>query len=281
MPDLMSFLLPMLGLLIVAIIGITFWLSWVIFKARHKKQLEASETEPTPAPSFSVAPRDVYLLAIDHTPDGTWEITVNGELYPSLEAVPDDAVRKNVVAGLKKVVAFARSYVQKDQAAKKPPSPAIPPQPVRQPAVRQPAVQQPPAREPAVRLSTTPAAVAPDSRVPPAEKPATPPAGAPQAVRPPTETPRVFLRDEPPLKRSNAAPTIMTALDLAREIGAIVTEMQTRIPSLADRSIKLQNAPSGGVCFAIDGIVYADVNEIPDPDIQALIRAATKEWERR
>jgi hypothetical protein len=269
MPDLMNFLLPMLGLLIVAIVGITFWLAWVIFKARHKKQLEASETEPTAVPAFNIAPRDVYLLAIDHTPDGTWEITVNGELYPSLEAVPDDAVRKDVVAGLKEVVAFARSYVQKDQAAKKPPVPATPPQPARQ----QPAVQQPPAREPAVRLSTTPAAVAADSRVPPVEKPVTTP--------PTADKPRLYLKDEPTLKRSDAAPTIMTALDLAREIGAIVEEMQARIPSLAGRSIKLQNAPSGGVCFAIDGLVYADVNEIPDPEIQALIHAATKEWERR
>ncbi|MFN2109511.1 MAG: hypothetical protein ACK2UI_07610, partial [Anaerolineae bacterium] len=167
------------------------------------------------------------------------------------------------------VVAFARSYVQKDQAAKKPPAPATPPQPARQ----QPAVQQPPAREPAVRLSTTPAAVAPDSRVPPVEKPVTTP--------PTADKPRLYLKDEPTLKRSDAAPTIMTALDLAREIGAIVEEMQARIPSLAGRSIKLQNAPSGGVCFAIDGLVYADVNESPDTEIQALIRAATKEWERR
>ncbi|MBN2394691.1 MAG: hypothetical protein JXR84_28425 [Anaerolineae bacterium] len=276
MPDLMSFLLPMLGLLIVGIIGITFWLAWVIFKARYKKQLKASKTEPATAttPPFSVIPRDVYLLSVDHTPDRTWEIAVNGEVYPNLEAVPDDTVRKDVVAGLKEVVAFARSYVQKDQAARKPPAPAAPPQPARQPAVQQPAM-----REPAVRLSAAPTPVAPDNHVPPVEKPVAAPA-APQATLP-TDRPRLFLKDEPTLNRSDAAPTIMTALDLAREIGAIVAEMQMRIPSLAGRSIKLQNAPSGGVCFAIDGIVYADVNEIPNPEIRALIRAATKEWERR
>ena len=291
MPDNMGFLLLMLGLLIVGIIGITFWLAWVIFKARYKKQLKASEAEPVATPAFSAIPRDVYLLAIDHTPDGTWEIIVNGEPYPSLEAVPDDTIRKDVVAGLKEVVAFARSYVQKNQAAKKPPAPATPSQPVRQsavrqptvqqPAVRQPAIQQPAAREPAVRIPVTPTPVAPDNRVPPVEKPVTAPAVAPQTTLPITDKPRFLLKDEPTLKRSDAAPTIMTALDLAREIGEIVAEMQARIPSLVDRSIKLQNAPSGGVCFAIDGIVYADVNEIPDPDIQALIRAATKEWERR
>lgn len=123
----------------------------------------------------------------------------------------------------------------------------------------------------------------PQSRIPPAERPATPvaPPVTPEAAPPSADKLRVFLKGEPTLRRSDAAPTIMTALDLAREIGEIVAEMQARIPSMAQRSIKLQNAPSGGVHFAIDGIVYPDVNEIPDTDIQALIRAATKEWERR
>lgn len=88
-------------------------------------------------------------------------------------------------------------------------------------------------------------------------------------------------KDEPELKRPGAAPVLMPILNLAQEIGEIVAEMQTRIPSLAQRSIKLQDAPGGGVQFAIDGKVYSDVSEIPDTEVQGLIRAATKEWERR
>ncbi len=260
MPELMDFLLPMLILLLIGIIGITFWITWVIFKARYKEQLKPDKAAEDNVPAFNVGPREVYLLAVDRASNGTWEITVNGEYYPNLEAVPDEAVRQNVVAGLKEVVAFARSYVQKDQAAKKLRAPQ---QPVCEPATR--AVAMP-----------TPPAPAPDNRIPPTEKPATTPA-APL----PTDKLRVYLKGEPTLKRSDAAPAFMPALDLAREIGEIVTEMQARIPALAQRSIKLQNAPSGGVHFAIDGIVYPNVDEIPDADIQALIRAATKEWERR
>ncbi len=266
MPELMDFLLPMLIFLLIGIIGITFWIAWVIFKARYKKQLKPDKAAESNVPAFSVAPREVYLLAVDRASDGAWEITVNGEYYPNLEAVPDEAVRQNVVAGLKEVVAFARGYVQKEQAARKPPAP---PQP---------------APGPAVRAAVTPTLLAsaptmPESRISPTEKPVTPP--APPVAPPPTDRLRVFLKDEPTLRRSDAAPAFMPALDLAREIGDIVAEMQVRIPSLAHRSIKLQNAPSGGVHFAIDGIVYPNVNEIPDADIQALIRAATKEWERR
>jgi hypothetical protein len=225
-------LLPMLGFLLVGIVGITFWIAWMIFRSRAQEQS-----------------RDAYLLAVNRAPDGSWEITVNGKRYPNLEAVPDDNVRKDFVIGLKEVVAFARSYVQKDQEAKKSPAPAAP--------------------------------IAPDSRVPPAEKPATPLPSVPQTAPPPTDKRRISPKDEPTLKRPDAAPTIMPDLDLAREIGEIVAEMQVHIPSMAHRSIKLQNALDGGVDFAVDGIVYPDVNEIPDTDVQALIRAATKEWERR
>lgn len=268
MPDFMDFLLPMLIFLLIGIVGITFWVAWVIFKARYKKRLKADEAVAGNIPAFSVAPREVYLLAVDRTPNGAWEIAINGAYYPNLEAVPDEAVRQDVVAGLKEVVAFARSYVQKDQAAKKP---TAPPQPAREPVAQ--AIAAP------TRIA--PAATIPESRIRPAEKPVTPAPVAPQASPPPMDKLRVYLKGEPALKRSDAAPTFMPTLDLAREIGEIVAEMQMSIPSLAQRSIKLQNAPSGGVHFAIDGIVYPDVNEIPDADIQALIRAATKEWERR
>lgn len=266
MTEPMDILLPMLVFLLIGIIGITFWIAWVIFKARYKKQLKPDKAAESNVPAFSVAPREVYLLAVDWASDGAWEIAVNGEHYPNLEAVPDDAVRQDVVAGLKEVVAFARSYVQKEQAARKPPAP---PQPAPGPAVRAAVTPTPLASAPTM----------PESRIPAVEKPVTSP--VPPATRLPTDRLRVFLKDEPTLRRSDAAPTMMPTLDLAREIGEIVAEMQTRIPSLAQRSIKLQNAPSGGVHFAIDGIVYSNVNEIPDADIQALIRAATKEWERR
>jgi hypothetical protein len=39
--------------------------------------------------------------------------------------------------------------------------------------------------------------------------------------------------------------------------------------------------PAKGIRFAIDGKVYDDLSEIPSPEIRAVIRKATKEWERR
>ncbi|HQE91870.1 MAG TPA: hypothetical protein PLH19_04110 [Anaerolineae bacterium] len=229
MEDPLDFLLPLFILLIIGIIGVTFWVAWIISKGRSRKQLPASETTSAAASPFDEAPHPVSLVALNHAPDGTWEIAINGQLYPTLEAVPDDNVRQDVVAGLKELAGFARSYVQREQTVKKQ-SPAEPPPPI-----------EPPAQ---------------DKR-------------------------RVLLKGEPLLRRPEAAPTMMPTLDLVGEIGEIISTLQMEIPSLSQRSIRLQNAPGGGIQFAIDGIVYADVDAIPDADIQALIRAATKEWERR
>ena len=69
--------------------------------------------------------------------------------------------------------------------------------------------------------------------------------------------------------------------DTAKEIGQIVEDLQVRMPSLARHSIRLQNAAGGGVLFFVDGQLYQNLEDIPTLEIQALIRAATKQWERQ
>jgi len=83
------------------------------------------------------------------------------------------------------------------------------------------------------------------------------------------------------LHQPSAPPQLIPQINLAKEIGEILEEMQKQRSSLAKRSIRLQNAPDGGVRFVIDGRTYTSVGEIPDLEVQALIRDATREWERR
>ncbi|HOT91233.1 MAG TPA: hypothetical protein PLJ78_05515 [Anaerolineae bacterium] len=253
-------LLPMIFFLVIGIIGVTAWTTWLIFRIRYKDKLQGTVTPPPEALFPESEHRASYLLGLTHTPDGAWEVDVQGVHYASLEAVPNDDLRQEVVAGLKELVAFARSYVQREQTARKQPQPEPHAKPFPE----------------TVTPVASPVPQATEPQLTPFSSVAKPAGG--QAVQ---DRLRVYLKGEPELKRPDAAPTILPTLDLAREIGEIVAEMQARIPSLAHRSIRLQNAPSGGVQFAIDGIVYPNVDEIPDADIQALIRAATKEWERR
>ncbi len=78
-----------------------------------------------------------------------------------------------------------------------------------------------------------------------------------------------------------ASPVFMPQINLAKEIGEIVEELQARIPSLAKTSIRLQNAAGGGVLFIIDGQLYKNLDDIPNLEIQAVIRAATRQWEKQ
>jgi hypothetical protein len=82
-------------------------------------------------------------------------------------------------------------------------------------------------------------------------------------------------------ERRGTSDAAMPFIDLAHEIGEIVDEMLPQRPSLRGHAVSLQNRPGHGIAFVVDGTIYQELTDIPNPDIQALIRDATKEWERR
>ncbi len=88
-------------------------------------------------------------------------------------------------------------------------------------------------------------------------------------------------RETPNALRAAAPPSLLPQINFAQEVGEIVEELQRRRPSLAARAIMLRNAPDGEIDFIIDGTVYRRPDDIPDLEIQALIREAIKTWEER
>lgn len=81
--------------------------------------------------------------------------------------------------------------------------------------------------------------------------------------------------------RPATASAFVPQVNLAREIGDIVEELQARTPSLANNTIRLQNAAGGGVVFIVDGRIYRNLADIPNEEVKTLIRAATRQWEMR
>jgi hypothetical protein len=253
-----SLLLPILILVGVGIVSIVVWLVWTFTRPDDEGSGEPAADAPvragtpppasraTPSPPAAPASPDAFL-ALRRSPGATWEVYVKGERYPTLEAVPDPDVQVEVVAALKALATFARDYIQHQKvgATKGAPSKA--------------------------RTSS------------PAKSPAQPRAAAGAPVRRgPSPAPEVpSLRESQ--ARASTAPgaTLLPTIDFAQEIGEIVDELLAQTPALQSHSVRLLNSPQGGLNFAVDGVIYHEISDIPEPAIQALIRQATKEWERR
>jgi len=74
------------------------------------------------------------------------------------------------------------------------------------------------------------------------------------------------------------SPTV-PVMNLKQEIGEIVHELLANTPSLQNHGVDLIDAQTGGINFVVDGVVYKEVDDIPNLEIRKLIRRATKEWE--
>lgn len=78
----------------------------------------------------------------------------------------------------------------------------------------------------------------------------------------------------PPAKKEEA-PTSMVG-----QIDAILQEHLANSP-LANRAIRLMESPEGGVVVIVGLTKYDSVGEVPDPQVQAMIRTAIAEWENK
>lgn len=77
----------------------------------------------------------------------------------------------------------------------------------------------------------------------------------------------------PPVAASDAG-----EVNIVDQIDAILQRFVSSDPSLADRSIHLEQNPSGGLLIEVDGVRYQRPAEIKEPRIQIYIKRALKEW---
>lgn len=100
----------------------------------------------------------------------------------------------------------------------------------------------------------------------PESKPAAP---RPVPAPPPVSRPSTIAKEERP-----AAPA-------SSIVGQIDSILQARVAgtSLEERGIFLAQSPEGGVSVYVGLTRYNGIDDVPDPEIKAAIRAAISEWE--
>jgi hypothetical protein len=88
-------------------------------------------------------------------------------------------------------------------------------------------------------------------------------------VSPATAKPATIAKEDRPVAPANS---IVTQID---------TVLQARLAgtALEERGIFLTESPEGGVAVYVGLTRYSGVDEVPDPEIKAAIRAAITEWE--
>jgi hypothetical protein len=119
----------------------------------------------------------------------------------------------------------------------------------------------------------------------PAPAMATPPPLQPKPVSPiPTNTPT----PQPPLQPIAQAPAIIAKEDRPSApatsiVGQIDSVLQERLAgtSLQERGVFLAQSPDGGVMVYVGLTKYMGVDDVPDAEIKAAIRAAITEWENK
>ena len=97
----------------------------------------------------------------------------------------------------------------------------------------------------------------------------------------------------PPATRQTAQPPATRASTIAKEdrpaapansiVGQIDSILQARLAGtqLAERGIFLTQSPEGGVNVYVGLTRYNGLDDVPDPEIKSIIRAAISEWENK
>jgi len=213
------------------------------YKRRRAEEEQEKKEQPAPKPE-TVTVDDPGLLRIKNE---------NGS--PVLDLDGARANTSSLSAGQRKRL-IEMLTVMRPWLEGKPAAAPVPPAPPAGPTVqdRLSAVSAPPPPKGQVQPQPRPVPVTP-SAPPPA--PATPPG--------------TIAKEDRPALAANSM------------IGQIDTILQSRLAGtpLEARGVFLAQSPEGGVNVYVGLTRYMGIDDVPDPEIKAVIRAAIAEWERK
>jgi hypothetical protein len=208
---------------------------------------------------------EVLRVLRDHL-TGRLIVEIGGGRYRQASEIQDSTTREGLVAALHDLNAFAAGA----------PAPILPPTPTASaPPARIETPPVPPAAEGAAPVSASPPSPPP---------PAPPPAPAPSSGQPgyaPLATPSMNpFKQMQVLRERSKQPPPPPPKPITEQIDEI---LQARLTGTAhaQRGLHVRTGARGNAVFELDGRSYEAVDEVPDAEAQALIRAAIAEWEKR
>ena len=279
-------LLTILILLILGILVIVVWLVNYIAGPSVKKKskgkrpsvqfaLEPSE-EPSPTAgdakerrSLPMGEREIMRVLRDED-TGAIIVEVEGNRYRRLTEIRDGRIGNQVLEAIADLIKFTGGIVRGQWAAasvtpvvptrERPPQPQVvePASPPRAVAVEPPVSDEEEAflqrlREGDLQVSKTP------------------PEEAQPSIR------GYFTRRRRPQAAAEPAGAGGTFID---EIEAILQRMISTAPTLLGKEVHIRTGPDGGLQIQVGVRYFSSADEVPDPAIRDLIKAAVKEWER-
>jgi hypothetical protein len=102
---------------------------------------------------------------------------------------------------------------------------------------------------------------------------------APRPVPPPAPVP-ASAGTMPPLPGADKQEKTARPHSMVAQIDEILQE-KLSTTAFTGRGIRLEEAPAGGVKVVVGTQSYSGVGDVPDPEIQAVLRAAIAEWEKK
>ena len=254
------------------------------YKQRKKEETEEKKIQtPVITPP---APKENNLLKLSLDQNNQLRLDVDGERADAAQLTTEQ--RKRLIA----LMVTLRPWI--DASA---PKPSAPPQPVPPRPIPSTPITAPPSMTmPISQRISKPTAPADDKMPPlpsrtgrhagaasqtvraeePKKKEAAPvPQPMSKPIAPVPASKPVLSRVEAPSKKGEAAPTTMVG-----QIDAILQAHLASLP-LEKRGVRLIESPEGGVVVMVGLTKYNGVSEVPDPQVQAMIRAAIAEWENK
>jgi len=108
------------------------------------------------------------------------------------------------------------------------------------------------------------------------------PRQSPPASPKPTVAPGNFLdqlRQRDKFSDKTSEPSQPGPLPMVREINELVQQRLRKQPELIKQNVRLISGEDGNLCIYVGQQTFSSVGDIPDPQVQTLIRDAIREWE--